>query len=99
MRIRSFEKGSYRVAKGDQIGGAIRNKDQAHDCKLENIEGSIEFVGQEPKIEKQGVAEGALFVVVNPSELEGIKTKIEIGIYENEKQIEVVKTNFVGPAN
>jgi|TARA_R110002003_G_scaffold124_6_gene11255 hypothetical protein len=39
VRIRSFEKGSYRVAKGDQIGGAIRNKDQAHDCKLENIEG------------------------------------------------------------
>jgi cytochrome c oxidase accessory protein FixG len=74
------------------------NKDFPVSFKLENIEGSIEFVGQEPKIEKQGVAEGALFVVVTPDALNGIKTEIEIGIYENEKQIEVVKTNFVGPA-
>ena len=75
------------------------NRDFPVSFKLENLEGTIEFVGQDPKIEQQGVAEGALFVVVNTDHLDGIKTKVEIGVYDNEKRIETVKTNFVGPAN
>lgn len=67
--------------------------------KLENIDGEIQYVGNKaPTVQMQGVSEGALFVIVTPDVLTGIKTELKIGVYENGEKIETVKTNFVGPA-
>lgn len=66
--------------------------------KLEDMEGEVRMVGNVPEIKKQGVIEGAMFIVLEKSKLEGLKTPLKIGIYRDGQKIETVKTNFVGPA-
>ncbi len=66
--------------------------------KLENAVGEIKLVGDGLKIEKQGVAESVMFIIVDRDQLEGMKTELKIGVYDGEKKIETVTTNFLGPA-
>ena len=67
---------------------------------LEDVGGEIKMIGNpNPIVEEQGIAEGVMFVIMEREELEGVKTKLKIGIYEGERRIEVVKTSFMGPAN
>jgi cytochrome c oxidase accessory protein FixG len=67
--------------------------------KLENIKGEIRMVGKDLDVKPKSVAEGALFILLNNSEIKNIKTKIEIGVYEEDRLIEKVNTTFVGPVN
>jgi len=66
--------------------------------ELENVEGEIKMIGTIDKVEKQGVLEGAMFIIMEKEELDGVKTKVEVGVYEGERKIETAKTNFMGPA-
>lgn len=65
--------------------------------KVENIDAKIEVVGKELGIQKEGVSEGTFFIYLNKSKLHARKTKLEIGVYSNNKKIKTVKTNFLGP--
>ena len=38
-----------------------------------------------------------MFIILDKSQLDGMKTKLEVGVYEGDKRIETVKTNFLGP--
>lgn len=68
--------------------------------KLEGIEGEIQMIGNpNPTVEEQGIAEGVMFVLMEKESLDGVKTKIKIGVYEGDRRIETVKTSFMGPAN
>ena len=64
----------------------------------EALNGEIRLVGNDLVVEKQGATEQAMFVVLNRDVLTKLKTKIEIGIYSEDKLIETVSTNFMGPA-
>lgn len=70
------------------------------DVRLELIEpkGELEMVGGNVSLESQGKGEGAFFVIVPPENLTKMSQKIKIGVYSGEKQIETIKTNFLGPA-
>jgi len=48
-------------------------------------------------LEAQGMAEGALFVIIDPKDLGGLSSEIEIGVFSGDAQIETVKTKFLGP--
>ncbi len=64
----------------------------------ENFHGSIKLVGEtEIKIPKDGITTGTMFVYVNKSELQGRKTKLRIGVYEDGKKITTIATSFLGP--
>ncbi len=65
---------------------------------LEEKDGQIQMVGDLTRIEPQGVFEGAMFVILEKEMLAGVKTNIKIGVYDDDKLIETVKTNFMGPA-
>ncbi len=66
--------------------------------KLIAPEGKIKMVGKENiKIAKEGMAQGTLFIEINPAFLDGDKTTIEIGVYNGTKLVETEKTNFLGP--
>ena len=72
--------------------------------ELENIEirliepdGKIKLVGQIPDIEPLEIAKGSFFVELHKDSTAGRKTKINIGIYSNDKLIEKMNTNFLGP--
>ncbi|WP_299525481.1 cytochrome c oxidase accessory protein CcoG [uncultured Lutibacter sp.] len=49
------------------------------------------------KVNRQGLAEGTLFIEVNVSALSGDKDRLEIGIYSGDDLIETTTTAFLGP--
>jgi cytochrome c oxidase accessory protein FixG len=66
--------------------------------KLEDIKGKINIVGNKIiNVPKQGLAEGTLFIEINPAFLTGDKTELKISIFEKDKKIETAYTNFIGP--
>ena len=66
--------------------------------KLVKPKGEIILVAKEKiKIEKEGVAQGTLFIEISPAYLEGDKTKLEIEILNGEQVIDRTTTNFLGP--
>jgi cytochrome c oxidase accessory protein FixG len=75
------------------------HKDIPVHMKLENVKGEIRMVGKELDVRPKSVAEGAMFIVLNGSEIKNVKTKIRIGVYEGDRLIENVNTTFVGPVN
>ncbi|NBL64033.1 cytochrome c oxidase accessory protein CcoG [Flavobacterium sp. NST-5] len=66
--------------------------------KLIEPVGEIKLVGKPTiSVQKEGMSQGTLFVEIVPELLEADKTKITIGVFENEKLIETQNTNFLGP--
>lgn len=60
--------------------------------------GSIRVVSQETlNVPAQGLAEGTLFIEINPYTLEGEKEKLKIGVYSGARLIETTSTIFLGP--
>jgi cytochrome c oxidase accessory protein FixG len=68
--------------------------------RLEDVDGRIEIIGEHTalpvKAEDQG--SGSFFVVLPKNSLQARKTTLRIGLYEGGERIDVVKTNFLGPA-
>ena len=65
--------------------------------KLENVAGEIKMVGEMPSVKPQAITEGALFIILPDRSATTIKTKIEIGVYDGNRQIETVRTTFISP--
>jgi len=75
-------------------------KDIPLTLRLEDAPGSIiEAAGNEIFVEKEGQGKGSFFVVLPKSYINKRKTNIKIGLYEGEKRITTIKTNFMGPFN
>ncbi|HSJ66339.1 MAG TPA: cytochrome c oxidase accessory protein CcoG [Anditalea sp.] len=81
----------------------IINKTNLHmplTLKMEEGKGSIKVVGRDLfELPEQGVAEGAIFLIMNPEDISGISQKVTIGIYHEDRLLKKVKTKFIGPAN
>ena len=65
--------------------------------ELMNIEGTIEYIGQNPRTIKNEVSEGALFIKIPKDKLQGRKNRIKINVYNGDKLVDEVTTNFLGP--
>ncbi|MGB0980579.1 MAG: cytochrome c oxidase accessory protein CcoG [Winogradskyella sp.] len=66
--------------------------------KLLSHKGKINLVSQDNfKINKEGTAEGTLFIEINASALTGDKDRLEIEIYSGNNLIETTTTAFLGP--
>ncbi|MFY0598518.1 MAG: cytochrome c oxidase accessory protein CcoG [Cyclobacteriaceae bacterium] len=74
------------------------NVDQSVEFRLESPKGNLELIGEPIHLEKQGIGAGAFFVVIDPQNLDGLSTKIEVGVYAQGELIETIKTSFLGPA-
>ncbi|MFZ1749681.1 MAG: cytochrome c oxidase accessory protein CcoG [Saprospiraceae bacterium] len=65
---------------------------------LEPESGTFEIIGgKKPTVDKNDKSEGAVFIKIPKSQLEGGKNKIVIGVYEGDKLITRVNTTFFGP--
>ena len=74
------------------------NKDIPFVLQLDNAAGQIEYVGAAPQaVHKGQVAEGAFFVVMPNDHLEGRKTPLVVNVVSNGKNIDHMKTSFMGP--
>jgi cytochrome c oxidase accessory protein FixG len=65
--------------------------------ELAEPEGSLKMVGSGLKMVGQDKAEGAFFVQLDGSLLNGTETKIKIDVYTGDRLLETVKTSFMGP--
>jgi len=66
--------------------------------KLEKADGKIEIIGKPYiHVEKEGQGSGSFFVVLPKKEIHNRKTELQLGLYEGNKKITVVKTSFLGP--
>lgn len=59
--------------------------------------GVIRMVGNDLNVASESVGEGIFFVDITQDQLSGRKNKIEIGVYSNDKRVELVKTTFFAP--
>lgn len=65
--------------------------------RLENVKGSIRYVGkQHTVVPKEGQAEALFFVVLDKKSVRNRETEIVIGIYKNGKRIKEIETSFLG---
>jgi cytochrome c oxidase accessory protein FixG len=67
------------------------------ELRVENLKGKVEVMGKELAAKAEDVSQGEFFVYLDKADLKSRKTKIEIGIYSNNKKIKTIKTNFLGP--
>lgn len=66
--------------------------------KLLSHKGTVKLVTDAGfNIDKQGLAEGTLFIELNERELKDEKDQLEIGIYSGDELIETTTTTFLGP--
>ena len=66
--------------------------------ELLSHKGTIKLVSHSDfTIDKQGFAEGTLFIEINAAALTGDKDRLKIGIYSGERLIETITTAFLGP--
>lgn len=65
--------------------------------RLVDVDGTIELVGKTPETEPGAQTEGALFIVLDKSDLSGNKTRLSVDVYSGDEKIETIRTNFFGP--
>lgn len=66
--------------------------------RLRSPKGNVKLVGKANfKIERENMVQGTLFIEINPTFLEGDKTKVILEVYNNDKLLDTEATNFLGP--
>lgn len=79
----------------------IVNKTKADmpvELKIKDDVASIKFIGNAPPAINSGkMGEGAFFIIMDKTKLEGVKTVLYVDVYSNGKLMDRVKTSFVGP--
>jgi cytochrome c oxidase accessory protein FixG len=66
--------------------------------KPENFKGVIKIVGEDDiLIPKDGATAGTMFIYLDSTDVTKRKTQLKIGMYEGDKKIKVITTNFLGP--
>ena len=66
--------------------------------KLENVSGEIELVGTgKLTVKKEDYTNQQFFVKLKKEELQGWKTLVKIGLYENNKKVKTIEAKFIGP--
>lgn len=66
--------------------------------RLENVPGRIiEAEGKAIELPKEDQAKGSFFIVLPGNMVKERKTKLLVGLYEGDKKITTLKTNFMGP--
>ena len=66
--------------------------------RLEGHEGKIDIIGgKDIPLKKEDEGGGTFFVILPRGSIAGRKTPLHIGLYEGDKKIDELRTNFLGP--
>jgi cytochrome c oxidase accessory protein FixG len=67
---------------------------------LEGVTGKLDIVGSKTiNVKEEGQGTGSFFIVLPGKNIAERKTRLQVGIYEGNEKIDVIKTNFLGPVN
>jgi polyferredoxin len=73
-------------------------KDLTLNLKLEGAPGRImEVEGATIPVKREDQGKGSFFIVLPKSYISSRKVKLKVGLYNGDKQISVISTNFMGP--
>ncbi len=73
-------------------------KDFPLTIKVMNLEnGVVKMVGKELQVTARDITKRPFFVELPPGSLDGMKTKIVLGVFSGDKKLDEVKTTFLGP--
>ncbi|MBP6574442.1 MAG: cytochrome c oxidase accessory protein CcoG, partial [Flavobacteriales bacterium] len=83
---------------------AIKSVNKTHHdlpvhLELMNVEGEIKLIGKAMDLKAGELGQSEMFIILPKDQLQGMKTKLVIGVYTGEKLLEKVSTSFVGPIN
>lgn len=69
------------------------------ELRVDNIDATIEWVGEPPSTKENGITEGAVFIKIAKEQLKDRKTDIRLSVISKEdgKVVDKVKTSFLGP--
>ncbi len=67
--------------------------------ELMNVEGEVELIGRTLDLKGGELGRGEAFIILDKDQLNGMKTKVVVGIYSGDELLEEVSTSFVGPIN
>ena len=74
------------------------NKPLPYSFKLENIQGEIVKVGDDKGLlQPEKIHEITFLINIEKEKIHGRKTEVEVGVYSENKKVETVKINFLGP--
>ena len=65
--------------------------------KLEDANGTVQLVGNSIHVKKEGQGAGSFFITLPKDRITQRKTVLQVGLYQGDKKIDVVKTSFLGP--
>jgi cytochrome c oxidase accessory protein FixG len=66
--------------------------------KLEDAPGRVlEAAGEQILVKKEDQGKGSFFIILPTSFLKDVKTSLHVGLYQGDKKITTIKTNFMGP--
>lgn len=65
--------------------------------ELLDVEGDIRLVGKVQDLTRGQSVEGALFILLDPHDLERHSMKLTIGVFSGDVLLEKVRTSFIGP--
>ncbi|MDE3237031.1 MAG: cytochrome c oxidase accessory protein CcoG [Bacteroidota bacterium] len=75
-------------------------KDVPLSIKLEDGKGVVSIIGKPYiNVQKEGQGAGSFFVILPKRMIRDRKTKLILGLYENDKRIAIMSTNFLGPVS
>lgn len=74
-----------------------RREPLPYELKLIDSEGSIQIIGEQQEVPAQGILKGAILIELPRKELTDRKHKINIQVWSGDQQVDIVKTNFLGP--
>jgi len=75
-------------------------KDVPLTLKMEDDNGNIDVIGDKAiNVKKEDESSGNFFVILPKKGIQQRKTKIRIGLYEGNRRIDVISTNFLGPVS
>ena len=60
-------------------------------------QGTIRMVGKAPVLAPGALGQSELFIALDPAQLDGMKTKVIVGVYSGDRLVEKIKSSFVGP--
>ncbi|MBS1517510.1 MAG: cytochrome c oxidase accessory protein CcoG [Bacteroidetes bacterium] len=69
------------------------------DFKLKNAEGEIKLIGNDIILKPLEIHEGSLLILMPKDKIKMTNTPLNIEVYSDGKEIDELKTNFLGPQN
>ncbi len=65
--------------------------------KLEGTDGTVQMVGDYVHVKAEEQGQGSFFIILPKKAIQLRKTPLKVAIYNGDKKIDVLKTNFLGP--